>query len=75
MRVFVAGATGVIGSQLVPVVSVWMLDVAKATAGGAILAMIASTMMPEAYEEAHEYTGMITALGFLVAFVLSKLES
>ena len=47
----------------------------NAVAAGAILAMLADTMMPEAYEDAHNYAGMITALGFLVAFVLSKLAS
>jgi len=44
-----------------------------AIAGGAILAMLADTMMPEAYEHAHDATGMITVTGFLIAFLLSKL--
>jgi ZIP family zinc transporter len=29
-------------------------------------------MIPEAFEEAHDFAGMITALGFLSAFALSK---
>ena len=41
---------------------------------GAILAMLADTMIPEAFEEAREYTGLITVAGFLAAFVLSKLD-
>jgi ZIP family zinc transporter len=45
-----------------------------AIAGGAILAMLADTMMPEAYEQAHDAAGMITVTGFLIAFLLSKLE-
>ena len=45
----------------------------QALAAGAILAMIADTMMPEAFEEAHEYAGLITVAGFLAAFALSKL--
>lgn len=45
-----------------------------AVAAGGILAMLSSTMIPEAYEEAHDFIGMITVLGFLAAFVLSKLE-
>lgn len=42
-------------------------------AAGAILAMLSDTMMPEAFEEGHDFIGVITVLGFLVAFVLSKL--
>jgi len=44
-----------------------------AVAAGAILAMIADTMVPEAFEVAHDYAGLITVLGFLAAFSLSKL--
>ncbi|MDQ3910601.1 MAG: ZIP family zinc transporter [Actinomycetota bacterium] len=43
-------------------------------AAGAILTMLASTMMPEAHEEGGAVVGVVTALGFLVAFFLSKLE-
>lgn len=45
-----------------------------AVAAGAILAMLSSTMIPEAYEEAHDWIGIVTVLGFLAAFMLSKLE-
>ncbi|OLY95034.1 ZIP family metal transporter [Cnuella takakiae] len=45
-----------------------------AVAAGGILAMLSSTMIPEAYEEAHDFIGIITVLGFLAAFVLSKME-
>jgi zinc transporter, ZIP family len=45
-----------------------------AVAAGAILAMLADTMMPEAFDEAHDFAGLITVLGFLIAFVLTKLE-
>jgi ZIP family zinc transporter len=45
-----------------------------AIAGGAILAMLADTMMPEAYEHAHDAAGLITVAGFLIAFLLSKLQ-
>jgi ZIP family zinc transporter len=44
-----------------------------AVAAGAILAMLADTMIPEAFEETHEMAGLITVLGFLCSFVLSKL--
>lgn len=35
--------------------------------------MLASTMMPEAYEEGGEVVGIVTAAGFLLSFVLSHL--
>lgn len=30
-------------------------------------------MIPEAYEEAHDFIGIITVVGFLAAFLLSKM--
>ncbi len=44
-----------------------------AVAAGAILSMLVDTMIPEAFAEAHDFAGLITVLGFLAAFVLSKL--
>jgi ZIP family zinc transporter len=44
-----------------------------ATAAGAILAMLSDTMIPEAFEYEHAFTGLITVSGFLVAFLISKL--
>ena len=44
-----------------------------AVAAGGILAMLVDTMIPEAFEEAHDFAGLITVLGFLLAFVLTKL--
>jgi len=46
-----------------------------AVAAGGILAMISSTMIPEAYEETHDIIGIVTVFGFLAAFLLSKLAS
>lgn len=43
-----------------------------AIAAGAVLAMISDTMIPEAFEETHDYTGLITVIGFFLAFALSK---
>ncbi len=45
-----------------------------ALAAGAILAMVADTMIPEAFAEARDYTGLVAALGFLIAFLLAKLS-
>lgn len=41
-----------------------------AFAGGGIIAMIASTMMPEAYEDSGPTTGLIAALGLLASLLL-----
>jgi len=46
-----------------------------AVAAGAILSMLADTMIPEAFEEAHNYAGLITVLGFLCAFLLTKMSA
>ena len=44
-----------------------------AVAAGAILAMLADTMIPEAFAVAHDLAGFITVAGFLAAFTLPKL--
>ncbi len=46
-----------------------------AFAGGGIIAMVASTMMPEAYEDSGPVTGLIVALGLLVSLVLDYFSS
>ena len=43
-----------------------------AVAAGAILAMLVDTMIPEATEATHDYSGLIAVIGFLAAFVLTK---
>jgi ZIP family zinc transporter len=45
--------------------------VITAVAAGAILTMIADTMIPEAFEKTHDWTGLIATLGFLTAFTIS----
>ena len=37
-----------------------------------VLAMLVDTMIPEAFEHAHDFAGLITVAGFLAAFALSK---
>ncbi len=51
-----------------------IISATVALAAGGILAMLSSTMIPEAYEEAHEFIGIVTVVGFLVAFILSKYD-
>ena len=45
-----------------------------AFAGGAILTMLADTMMPEAFEHGGKLVGLFTTLGFALAFAISALE-
>lgn len=44
----------------------------QALAAGAILAMIVDTMVPEAFAETHDFSGLIAVAGFLAAFLLSQ---
>jgi zinc transporter, ZIP family len=46
----------------------------QAFAGGAILTMLADTMMPEAFEHGGRLVGLATTLGFALAFAISALE-
>ncbi|MEY2397966.1 MAG: zinc transporter, family [Actinomycetota bacterium] len=47
------------------------IAVIQAFAAGAILTMLADTMMPEAFEHGGAAVGLLTVLGFALAFVLS----
>jgi zinc transporter, ZIP family len=69
----VSGVAALVGYALFSHFSVDIIAATTAIAAGAILAMISDTMIPEAFEEAHNLAGLITALGFLTAFMLSKL--
>ncbi len=72
----IALASGVASLLGYAVFSHFVPDVIAATtaiAAGAILAMLVDTMIPEAFDEARNFAGLITVTGFLVAFVLSKM--
>ena len=45
-----------------------------ALAGGAILTMLADTMMPEAFEHGGKLVGIFTTFGFALAFAISALD-
>jgi ZIP family zinc transporter len=49
-----------------------VIAVITAVAAGAILTMIADTMIPEAFESTHLYAGLLATVGFLAAFALSR---
>jgi ZIP family zinc transporter len=64
-----AGALGVLALQGASGQTIALIT---ALAAGAILAMIADTMIPEAFERAHILTGLVTTIGFLVSFALEN---
>ena len=69
----VSGVAALLGYALFSHFSVEIIAATTAVAAGAILAMLSDTMIPEAFEQAHDFAGLITVFGFLAAFVLSKL--
>lgn len=67
-----SGLAGLLGCLLLQGASAATIAVITAIAAGAILAMIADTMIPEAFERTHLYTGLIATTGFLAAFTISR---
>ncbi|WBB73426.1 ZIP family zinc transporter [Micromonospora sp. WMMD1128] len=67
----ISGVASLAGYTLLGGAPPEVLATITALAAGAILAMITDTMVPEAFEDAHLLVGLITVLGFLVAFALS----
>jgi len=72
--VVVAAAAALFGYLFLAGASEDTVAVIQSFAAGAILTMLASTMLPEAYEEGGAVVGVVTTVGFLVAFMLSHLE-
>lgn len=69
---FTSGLASYCGYEFFGELSKGVMSATTGLAAGAILAMIVDTMIPEAYENEHELTGLISVLGFLLAFVTSK---
>lgn len=69
-----SGIAALAGYTLFEGVSPATVAATTAVAAGAILAMLADTMIPEAFAEAHDFAGLITVTGFLAAFALSKMS-
>jgi ZIP family zinc transporter len=61
----------VAGRLLAQPLSDEVLAVALGFAGGAVLASLADTLMPEAYAQGGPYTAFATAAGFFLSFVLA----
>lgn len=69
-----SGLAAVAGYTIFQHFSADVIAATTAIAAGAILAMLVDTMIPEAFEEAHDFAGLITVVGFLASFVLTKLS-
>ena len=63
------------GFSLFSQASVQWLSFIQAFAGGAILMMLANTMMPESYEHGGKLAGVFTVLGFAVSVLVVVLEN
>jgi zinc transporter, ZIP family len=70
----VSGVSALLGYALFDGAGPRALAFVLAYAGGAILTMLADTMMPEAFERGGKLTGLATTLGFAVAFAITALE-
>jgi ZIP family zinc transporter len=81
-RILALWATVALVSALACAAGYTLLDTAdprliafiQAFAAGALLTMLADTMMPEAFEHAGISVGLWTTLGFAVAFAITQLE-
>jgi ZIP family zinc transporter len=67
-----SGLAGLLGCLLLQGASVELVAAITALAAGAILTMVADTMIPEAFERTHLYAGLIATLGFLTAFAIGR---
>jgi ZIP family zinc transporter len=70
----VAGLSSLAGYALLQDASPNIVAFVLAFAGGAVLTMLADTMMPEAFEHGGRLVGVFTTVGFALAFALSTLE-
>jgi zinc transporter, ZIP family len=70
----VSAAASALGYALLGGASDNLIAAIQAFAAGAILTMLADTMMPEAFEHGGSVVGLITVLGFSTAFLLSTFD-
>jgi ZIP family zinc transporter len=68
----ISAAAAAAGYALLGGASPATVAVVQAFAAGAILTMLADTMMPEGYRDAGRSVGLMTCVGFIAAFLLSR---
>lgn len=64
----ISGVAGALGVLLLDGASPSLVAAITAVAAGAILAMVADTMIPEAFEPTHLYAGLVATIGFALSF-------
>jgi ZIP family zinc transporter len=70
--VIIGTISSAIGFSILSNVSKDIVSIALSYASGAILVMLAESMIPEAFEEGGSRIGLATMAGFAVAFVLGR---
>jgi zinc transporter, ZIP family len=70
----VSGLSALAGYAFLDGASAATIAFVQAFAGGALLAMLADTMMPEAFRYGGKQVGLVTTLGFALAFFITTLE-
>jgi zinc transporter, ZIP family len=70
----VSGLAALLGYVALDTASPRMLAFVLSFAAGAILTMLADTMMPEAFGNSGRLVGVVTTLGFALAFAISSFE-
>ena len=73
LAVVIGTASTAIGFSVLSKADPYIISVAISFAAGAIIGMLAESMMPEAYEEGGMKIGVATMIGFGIAFILGKI--
>ncbi len=68
------GVTSLAGYVVLDTASPRTVAIVLAFAGGAVLTMLANTMMPEALHHGGRLAGFVTTIGFALAFAISALQ-
>src|SRR4029078_12331132 len=67
-----SGTAGLLGCLLLQGASAGLVAAITALAAGAILTVVADTMIPEAFEQTPLSAGLIATVGFLAAFTIGR---
>ena len=70
----ISGAAAALGNFALGGLAPTLLAGILAFAAGGVLAMLAETMVPEAFQDAQPFIGLTTVVGFLAAFLLIVME-
>lgn len=72
--VVASAVAGALGNAFLVAAPAAAITFVEAVAGGAILGMLAATMMPVAFEEGGESIGLATIAGFLTTFLITAVK-